>query len=95
MRYRIDPTSPSGISPADDINQVSISSTTSGGSGTDDHSALTNLDYASSGHTGFEPAKGADDNYITDAEKAVWAPEDSSPEAADYYRSLCQHVCGG
>lgn len=26
---------------------------------------------------------------FTDAEKAVWAPEDSSPEAADYYRSLC------
>lgn len=27
--------------------------TVSGGSGTDDHSLLTNLDYASSGHTGF------------------------------------------
>lgn len=47
--------------------------TISGGSGTTDHSELTNLDYASAGHTGFEPAKGADDNYVTDAEKIAIA----------------------
>lgn len=41
----------------------------SGGSGTTDHSALSNLDYAHAGHTGFEPAKGVDDNYVTGAEK--------------------------
>ena len=42
-----------------------------GGSGTSDHALLTHLDYASAGHTGFEPAKGADDNFVTDAEKVV------------------------
>lgn len=36
-----------------------------------DHSTLSNLDYASTGHTGFEPAKGDEDNYVTDAEKIV------------------------
>lgn len=35
------------------------------------HALLNNLAYADSGHTGFEPAKGADDNYVTDAEKVV------------------------
>ena len=35
------------------------------------HASLTQLDYVSSGHTGFEQAKGADDNYVTDAEKIV------------------------
>lgn len=43
----------------------------SGGEGTSDHAALTHLAYADSGHTGFEPAKGADDNYVTNAEKIV------------------------
>ena len=38
---------------------------------TTDHSALSNLDYASAGHTGFEPAKGVDDNYVTDANLVV------------------------
>lgn len=42
-----------------------------GGGGTSDHALLTHLDYASSGHTGFEPAKGADDNYVTDAQLVV------------------------
>ena len=42
-----------------------------GGGGTTDHALLTNLDYASAGHTGFEPAKGADDNYVTDAQLIV------------------------
>ena len=37
----------------------------------EDHSTLGNLDYASAGHTGFAPALGADDNYVTDAEKLV------------------------
>lgn len=36
-----------------------------------DHNLLNNLDYASANHTGFEPAKGADDNFVTDAEKIV------------------------
>ena len=35
------------------------------------HSGLKQLDYASAGHTGFEPAKGIDDNFVTDAEKVV------------------------
>ena len=40
-------------------------------SGVTDHTALSNLDYASAGHTGFEPAKTDDDNYVTDVEKAA------------------------
>jgi len=36
-----------------------------------DHSELGNLDYASANHTGFEPAKGEDDNFVTDDEKTV------------------------
>lgn len=39
--------------------------------GIDEHDELGNLDYASAAHTGFEPAKGADDNFVTDAEKVV------------------------
>lgn len=35
------------------------------------HSSLQNLDYASSGHTGFEPARIADQNYVTDAQLVV------------------------
>jgi hypothetical protein len=42
-----------------------------GGGGTSDHSSLTNLAYATSGHTGFEPAKGTDDNFVTDAQLLV------------------------
>ena len=41
------------------------------GGGQSDHSQLENLDYASAGHTGFEPARGEDDNYVTDAEKTA------------------------
>lgn len=44
---------------------------TGGGAGTTDHAALSNLAYAAAAHTGFEPAKGADDNFVTDAEKVV------------------------
>lgn len=32
-----------------------VDTTSSGGGGTSDHSALSNLDYASAGHTGFSP----------------------------------------
>ena len=39
--------------------------------GVTNHSALNELDYANAAHTGFEPAKGADDNYVTDAEKVI------------------------
>lgn len=42
-----------------------------GEGGTTDHALLTHLDYASAGHTGFAPALGADDNYVTDAEKII------------------------
>ncbi len=35
------------------------------------HASFSQLDYASAAHTGFEPAKGADDNFVTDAEKIV------------------------
>lgn len=42
-----------------------------GGGGTSDHAALSNLDFASAGHTGFEPAKGADENYVSDAQLTV------------------------
>ena len=38
--------------------------TVSGGTGTSIHSELSNLDYASSGHTGFQPAG----DYVTDVE---------------------------
>jgi len=41
------------------------------GTAVSNHANLSNLDYASSGHTGFAPALGADDNYVTDAEKVV------------------------
>ena len=33
------------------------------------HNDLRKLDYASAGHTGFEPAKGTDDYFVTNAEK--------------------------
>lgn len=42
-----------------------------GGADVANHANLTNLDYASSEHTGFAPALGEDDNYVTDAEKTV------------------------
>ena len=35
------------------------------------HASFSQLDYASAGHTGFAPALGADDNYVTDTEKAA------------------------
>ena len=41
------------------------------GTAVSSHPNLSDLDYASSGHTGFAPALGADDNYVTDAEKVV------------------------
>ncbi len=44
--------------------------TVSGGSGgTTDHSALDNLDYASSGHTGFQPAG----DYVTETEFSTYS----------------------
>lgn len=55
----------------------------SGGPGTTNHADLTNLDYASSGHTGFEPAKGADDNYVTDTEKSNLHAPMSDNQVAD------------
>ena len=36
-----------------------------------DHATHTHLDYASAGHTGFEPAKGVDDNFVTAAQLVV------------------------
>jgi len=35
------------------------------------HASFSQLDYASAGHTGFAAALGADDNYVTDAEKTI------------------------
>ena len=35
------------------------------------HASFSQLDYASAGHTGFAAALGADDNYVTNAEKTV------------------------
>ena len=35
------------------------------------HASFSQLDFASAGHTGFAAALGADDNYVTDAEKTV------------------------
>lgn len=35
------------------------------------HSELLELGFAESQHTGFEPEKGADDNFVTDAEKVI------------------------
>ena len=61
-------------------NQVTIST-----GGVTDHSALSNLAYAAAGHTGFEPAKGADDNFVTDAEKAaLHAKQHAINAAADH-----------
>ena len=40
------------------------------GGGVTAHDALTHLGYADAGHTGFQPAMGSDDNYVTDAELA-------------------------
>jgi hypothetical protein len=46
-----------------------ISSEIASSSGTTDHSALDNLDYASAGHTGFSPASHLhDDRYYTESE---------------------------
>jgi hypothetical protein len=49
------------------LQQLQITAAASAG-GSSDHSALSNLTYAAAGHTGFEPAKGADDNFVTDAQ---------------------------
>jgi hypothetical protein len=54
-------------------NSVDLSSLSASGGATD-HAELTNLDYASAGHTGFAPSLGVDDNYVTDAEKAALHP---------------------
>ncbi len=40
------------------IHTLDGSTFAGGGTGTSDHAALSNLDYASSGHTGFQPALG-------------------------------------
>ena len=43
--------------------------TVSGGTGTSIHSELSNLDYASSGHTGFQPSG----DYVTDSEFSTYS----------------------
>lgn len=48
--------------------------------GTTDHAELDNLAYADSGHTGFAAALGADDNYMTDAEKTKLTGIESGAE---------------
>ena len=50
----------------------------SGVGGTTNHDELNNLGYTESGHTGFEPARGVDDNYVTDSEKSVLTELDTS-----------------
>lgn len=64
------------------------------GGGTKDHSLLSNLDYPSAGHTGFAPALGADDNYVTDAEKLALHPAATLDANADTILSLAAQVLG-
>lgn len=66
----------------------------SGGGGVKDHDLLNNLDYALSGHTGFAPALGADDNYVTDAEKLALHPAATLDANADTILSLAAQVLG-
>lgn len=52
------------ISDLDKYTQAEVNALVAAASGTTDHSALNNLDYASAGHTGFQPAG----DYVTDTE---------------------------
>lgn len=53
--------------------------------GVSDHELLNHLAYADAGHTGFAPALGADDNYVTDAEKlALHARQHSITSTSDH-----------
>lgn len=58
-----------GITDSADVNSLDYKVRNMGS--VTDHSTLANLTYATAGHTGFEPAKGADDNYVTDAQKII------------------------
>jgi len=54
--------------------------------GTSDHAALSNLTYASAGHTGFAEALGGDDNYVTDIEKGnLHASGSDDQDLSSYY----------
>jgi len=53
MRLRLDPLAPNGVSI--DNSSVTISAGGSSTTGTTDHALLTNLAYATAGHTGFQP----------------------------------------
>lgn len=66
----------------------------SSGGGVKDHNLLNNLDYASAGHTGFAPALGADDNYVTDAEKLALHPAVTLDVNADTILSNAAQVLG-
>ena len=55
--------------PTDYYTTSEVDALIAAASGTTDHSLLTNLDYASSGHTGFQPAG----DYITEAEFTVYS----------------------
>jgi len=55
------------------VSQTVISASVSGGGGggVTDHAALTSLDYASAGHTGFQASLTADVDYLTPATAAL------------------------
>ena len=65
-----------------------------GAPGTTDHAALSHLTYADAGHTGFAPALGSDDNYVTDAEKAALHPAVTLDVNADTLLSLSTQAFG-
>lgn len=73
IKSNYDAVRPAGSAPIDQALCLPMASAinTAVGGATNNHSDLDELDYASAGHTGFEPARGADDNYVTDAEKIV------------------------
>ena len=61
--------------------QTQIDNITISGGGVTAHSNLTELDYASSGHTGFQPAG----NYITDAEMTIIIGDITAQIPTDFY----------
>jgi hypothetical protein len=67
--------------PTDYYTQAEVDALIASASGTTDHSALSNLDYASSGHTGFQPAG----DYVTTAQLVTASGDIVSQIPTDYY----------
>lgn len=71
--------------PTDYYTQLEVNNLVSSASGTTDHSELDNLDYASSGHTGFQPSG----DYVTDTEMITISGDiiNQIPSLGDYITS--------